>query len=184
MNPIDWLIHRRLEAFEAQWHYPMDYARALLAASRRGFWRFSKLMALSSHREGVPKAAWHAAKLVAIRAEDCGPCTQLIIDMARADGVSDALLRTVLAGDYWALHAIDADAADAVRFATAWLARAPVLDEARDEVRRRFGDAGLASLALAMSAARMYPMVKTALGHGQACQRVRVGADELVLAPE
>jgi hypothetical protein len=183
MNPIDWLIRRRLDAFEAQWRYPMDYARALLAASRRGFRRFSKLMALSGHREAVPSAAWHAAKLLAIRAEDCGPCTQLVVDMARADGVSDALLRAVLASDQDALQAIDADAAAAVRFAAAWVARAPALDATRDEVRRRFGEAGLASLALAMSAARLYPMVKTALGHGQACQRVHIGADELVFGP-
>ncbi|NRF69591.1 hypothetical protein HLB44_21545 [Aquincola sp. S2] len=176
---IEWLIRRQLAAFETRWNYPMDYARALLAASRRGFWRFSKILPLAAHREAVPLAAWHAAKLVAVRAEDCGPCTQLVVDMARADGVADALLRAVLADDDAALRALDADAAAAVHFARAWVAAAPELAEARADVQRRFGDAGLASLALAMSAARLFPMIKSALGHAEACRRVQVGAQEL-----
>lgn len=180
---IRWLIERQLAAFERRWHYPMDYARTLLRASRRGFWRFAQVMPMAAWRDGVPPAAWHAAKLVAVRAEDCGPCTQLVVDMAQAEGVSDALLRAVLQDDHAATQALDADTAMAAHFARCWTTRSPDLAGAREAVRQRFGERGLASLALAMSGARMFPLIKSALGHGQACQRVRVGSESLAPAP-
>jgi len=180
---IRWLIEHQLAAFERRWHYPMDYARELLRASRRGFWRFARVLPLSAWRDGVPVAAWHAAKLVAVRAEDCGPCTQLVVDMARADGVPDTLLRAVLADDDTALVAQDPDAALAAHFARCWATGSPGLADARDALRQRFGERGLASLALAMSGARLFPMIKSALGHGEACRRVQVGEQALAPAP-
>ena len=180
---IRWLIERQLAAFERRWHYPMDYARTLLRASRGGFWRFARVMPLAAWRDGVPLAAWHAAKLVAVRAEDCGPCTQLVADMAHADGVPAALLRAVLLGDPAETQALDADAALAAHFARCWATGSPGLADARDAVRRRFGERGLASLALAMSGARLFPMIKSALGHGEACRRVQVGGEALAPTP-
>ncbi len=180
---IRWLLERQLAAFERRWHYPMDYARTLLRASRGGFWRFARVMPLAAWRDGVPPASWHAAKLVAVRAEDCGPCTQLVVDMARADGVPDALLRAVLQGNHAKIHALDADTALAVHFARCWTAGAPGLADARDALRQRFGERGLASLALAMSGARLFPMVKSALGHGTACIRVQVGSEACAPSP-
>ena len=177
------LLEHQLATFERRWHYPMDYARTLLRASRRGFWRFARVMPLAAWRDGVPLAAWHAAKLVAVRAEDCGPCTQLVVDMARADGVPDALLRALLQDDHADIQALDADAAMAAHFARCWTTGAPGLADARDALRQRFGERGLASLALAMTGARMFPMIKSALGHGQACQRVRLGGEALAPAP-
>ena len=40
---------------------------------------------------------------------------------------------------------------------------------------KRRGRRALVSLAFAMTAARLYPTVKYALGHGKACTRVVVG---------
>jgi alkylhydroperoxidase family enzyme len=180
---IRWLIERQLANFERRWHYPMDYARALLRASRAGFWRFARVMPLAAWRDGVPPAAWHAAKLVAVRAEDCGPCTQLVVDMARADGVADALLCAVLRDDDAQIRALDADTALAAYFARCWTTGSPGLAEAREALRQRFGERGLASLALAMSGARLFPMIKSALGHGQACQRVQVGSEAMAPTP-
>ena len=180
---IRWLIERQLAAFERRWHYPMDYARTLLRTSRGGFWRFARVMPLAAWRDGVPPTAWHAAKLVAVRAEDCGPCTQLVVDMARADGVPDALLRAVLQNDHARIQALDSNAAAAAHFARCWTTNSPGLADTRDAVRQRFGERGLASLALAMSGARLFPMIKSALGHGQACQRVHIGREALAPAP-
>ena len=67
-----------------------------------------------------------------------------------------------------------------VAFARASLAHGPA-DEERARIVRRFGARGLAAIAFALAAARVYPTVKYALGHGRACQRIAV-AGELVPA--
>jgi hypothetical protein len=62
----------------------------------------------------------------------------------------------------------------AYRFAKASLARDAAADELRIEIVKRWGQQGLISLAFALASARIFPTVKYALGHGQACSRVTV----------
>ena len=169
------IVNRRLAAFERRWHYPMDYARALFDGSRRAFWAYARIAPAAALRDGMPAAAWHAAKIVALCAEDCGPCTQLALDMARADGVADRLLQAVLQDDRATLQALDADAAVTHAFATAWARRDSDLPARRDALRQRFGEHGLATLALALTASRMFPQLKAALGHAQACSLLHLG---------
>ena len=173
---LDWLIRRRIAAFEKTYGYDMSYARELLASHRKGFWRFARVQPMADCRDGVPIEAWYAAKLAAVRAEDCGPCTQLSVDIAREGGIDDAVLGAVLRND---LAALSSDTALAVRYAQAAVAHAPELMDLRDEVQRRWGPRALASLALSVTAVRMFPMLKYALGHGHACVRVRVGHETI-----
>jgi hypothetical protein len=171
---IDWFIRRRLAAFERRYGYDVGYALELLAATRKGFMHYARIAGMANHRDGVPLEPWYAAKLAAVRTEDCGPCTQLVVDMAREAGVADAVLRAVLRGD---LDALSAEAALAVRYALATIAHAPELQALREQALQRWGERGLASLALTITGTRLFPMLKYALGHGQACQRVQVGAE-------
>lgn len=135
---------------------------------------FGKVQGLSKYRKDVPLAAWCAAGLVAVMAEDCGPCTQLGIDMAEREGVDPAILRAVVARDYTAMPY---EVALAVRFAEATLRHAPQADDLREEVVRQFAKRGLISLAFAIVAARTYPTLKYALGHGRACMRLTIGGE-------
>ena len=94
--------------------------------------------------------------------------------MAERAGVDPAILRAVVARD---LRRMPEDVALAVRFAETSLRHAPEADDLREEVLRRFGKRGLVSLAFAMAAARLYPTLKYAMGHGQACKRVTIGGE-------
>jgi alkylhydroperoxidase family enzyme len=170
---LDWIARRQMAAFEKKFAYDLGYARELLQTSPRAFWKFSLLSPMGQHREGVPASAWHAAKIVGARAEDCGPCVQLVVDMARADGMHDDMIGAVLRDD---LPAMDTDTSLGYRFARAVVARDVQALDLREEVIRLHGPKALASLALGLTASRMYPMLKMALGHGHACVRVRVGA--------
>lgn len=169
---IDWFIRRRLAAFERRYGYDAGYARELLAFSRPAFMRYAEVSRMAAHRQDLPLQAWYAAKVTAARAEDCGPCTQLAVDMARDDGVPDALLRAVLRDDE---PAMGEDAALGWRYARAAIARDAQVLDLREDVLRRWGPRALASLALVVTGTRMFPMLKYALGHGQACARVVVG---------
>lgn len=173
---LDWLARRQMAAFEKKFSYDMGYARELLSWSGKGFRQFIRVAAMANHRENVPLSTWFAVKLVGARAEDCGPCTQLVIDMARSAGVADQVLRAVLRN---AISAMDADTSLGYRYALAVVERRTDVLELRDAVLERFGTKGMASLALTLTGSRMYPMLKYAMGHGHACVRVRVGAETL-----
>jgi hypothetical protein len=148
--------------------------RDVLHADPRALTAFGKVAALSNYHKDVPPAAYCAAGIVGTMTEDCGPCTQLVIDMAQRKGVDPNVLRAIVARDFTGMPF---EVALAARFAEASLQHAPEADDLREEVLRRFGKRGLVSLAFAMTASRLYPTLKYALGHGRACTRLTVGGE-------
>jgi hypothetical protein len=174
-----WLVRRRLAAFGRRWDYDMGYAYDLLDADPEALRRFSAVMGISTYRSGLPADVWFAAKITATMAEDCGPCTQLIVRMAEATGIPAAVLRAVVARDF---SAMPEPVVLGVRFTQAVLAHDIEADALRALILQRWGKRALASLGLAITSARLYPTLKYALGHGKACVRVRVaGTDQPVL---
>jgi hypothetical protein len=171
---LKWFLRRWIGKFERTWNYDATYLRELIDADPSAMLAFGKVQGLTKYRKDVPLAAWSAAGLVAVMAEDCGPCTQLGIDMAEREGVDPAILRAVVARDY---AAMPYEVALAARFTEATLRHAPQADDLREEVVRQFGKRGLISLAFAMVSARLFPTLKYALGHGKACTRVTVGGE-------
>jgi hypothetical protein len=179
---IGWLVRRKLRAFERDFDYDMTYARDIFDASPRAFWKFTRILGLSEHREDVPLDAWFAAKLTTTLSEDCGPCTQLVVTMAERQGRTPATLRSILAGD---LDSMSPEAALGYQFAKAVLARdVPRSDCLRAEIVACWGRKALISLAFAIASSRVFPNVKYALGHGRACVHVRVAGADAQLARE
>jgi len=168
------LLKRQIDRMERTWGYDAAYMRDLLAASPMSFLKFGFVSQMVD-RKAAPAAALAAAGIAGTLAEDCGPCTQISVDMAAAGGVKPAILRAILAGDE---AAMGETAALAWRFAHASLARdMAAADPLRDEIVRRWGDKGLVAIGLALTTARMYPTLKYALGHGRACSRVTVAGE-------
>lgn len=166
------LLHRRIDGFEKTWNYGADYMRDLL--EKGGPWTFIRfgMVASLGHGKTAPAEARAAAGIVGTLAGDCGPCTQISVDIATAGGVAPETLRGVLAGDRAAMGEAAALAYD---FARAVLDRNLAdADECRAEIARRWGEAAVVDLALALTTGQMYPTVKYALGHGRACTRVVV----------
>lgn len=169
---IRWFFERQMAAFEREFDYDLSYGRDILAAGVRPLLAFSRIMKMSSYHEDIPRDAWHAARIATSLHEDCGPCTQLVVSMAERDGVSPAVLRSVLSGEP---AAMPEDASIGYRFAVATLAHnLAQLDTLRDEILRRWGQRALVSLAFTIAAGRVFPTVKYVLGHGHACQQIRV----------
>lgn len=178
---IGWLMRRSISAFERTWNYNAAYMRDVLDADPAALWTFSKVMGLSKYRKDVPTAAYYAAKIAGVMAEDCGACTQLNIDMAQKAGVDAASLRAMVTRDF---AAMPPDAALAFRFAEATLQHAAEANSLREEIERRWGKRGLVSLAFAITSARIFPTLKYALGHGQACARLAIGGEPCTVARE
>ena len=168
---IKWALHRGVGKFERQWNYDASYLHDIVDASPRAAWLFARVTALGQFRRDLPIEVWCTAGITAVRHEDCGPCTQLAVSMAERAGVSPDVLRAVLTDNP---DAMPPDVALVWRFAYATLAHDPSADGYRRAIVNRWGRRALVSLAFAITAARIYPTVKYALGHGQACMRVVV----------
>lgn len=87
-------------------------------------------------------------------------------------GVSPDMLRACLQRRF-----ADAGAAGlGFRFAEAAISGSPVADDLRSEIERKYGQRAVLAAAFAAATSRAYPVLKRALGHGQACQRLEIGA--------
>src|SRR5262249_57911583 len=129
----------------------------------------------------VPIDAWFAAGITAVRSEGCGPCTQLGMALAERQGVRPEILRAILKDD---VAAMPDDVALAWRFTKATLAHDAAADDYRAVILERWGPRAVVTLAFAITAARIYPTVKYAMGHGKACTRVVVGGVPVRIYPE
>jgi alkylhydroperoxidase family enzyme len=175
---LRWLLRRLTEAFERKWNYDAGYLKEIIGISPRAAWMFARATSLGNYRRDVPVPALVAAGITAVRAEDCGPCTQLATAMAERQGVPADVLRAVLADD---VTAMPEEVELAWRFTRATLAHDAAADVYRREVVKRWGPRALVALAYAITTARMYPTVKYAMGHGQVCSRVVVGGTQVAI---
>ncbi|WP_293677272.1 hypothetical protein [uncultured Phenylobacterium sp.] len=170
-------LSRWLDGFEKTFNYDASYMRHVLRVSPASLVKFA-LGTRAPDTKAAPAEALVAAGLVGTMAEDCGPCVQVGVDIATAQGVDPAVLRAIIAGDE---AAMGETAALAYRFARAGLARdMDAADPLRDEIVHRWGDKALVAISLALVAARMYPTLKYALGYGKTCSRVVVGGENVV----
>jgi len=172
-----WIARRTLRAFAKRYGYDVSYLDMMLNCSPAAFFKFAPVMKAAAHREAVPIDASFAAKLVGALAEDCGPCTQLVVDMALEAGMPRDQIEAVLRR---AVSAMNEATTLGFRFADAVVRRAvEAEDEFRDAVRAQWGQKGVIDLTLALQMGRMFPMVKAGLGYAKECRRVAVGGNNV-----
>jgi hypothetical protein len=165
------IARRQIKSFEERYGYDATYMTAMLDEAPAAFFKFAKILPASSHRRRTPKEAYFAVKVVAALSEDCGPCTQLVVEMAREAGMEDGQIEAVLRGDEGRMSA---DTLAGYRFASTVAHRDPAAGEARTAVRERWGAESVVELSLCFAIGRVFPVVKTAMGHGATCRVVEV----------
>jgi len=165
---LKWLLKRRIDAFEKEYDYDASHMRYVLDVSVAAALKFGRIKGLANYRKDVPLDASFAAALT----EDCGPCSQLVVTMGEREGVAPVTIKAILAGDE---RAMTPEAALGHRFTQATLQHAPGADALRDEIIARWGHRALVSLVCGITAARMFPTLKYALGYGKSCALIRVG---------
>ncbi|WP_424630846.1 hypothetical protein [Bradyrhizobium sp. SYSU BS000235] len=165
------IMRRVLRAFSKRYNYDAGYLELMLDEAPSAFFKFAKIAAVSRHREIVPVEAYFAAKLVGALKEDCGPCVQLVVDMALEAGMPNNQVEAVLRGD---VSAMTGPTAIAFHFAGATVQRSLDADGYRDVVRAEWSDKGVVELTLALTISRVFPMLKAGLGYAALCRRIRV----------
>lgn len=170
-------LHRQIGKMESRFGYDATYMHEILDADERALWKFVLAQWMFTHRSTLPCETYYAARIAAARYEDCGPCTQLVVNMALAEKIAPDIVRAIVARDFARLPP---DAALGLKMAEATLTHEPH-DDLRAEAVRRFGQKGLIALAYAIATAWVYPSLKRTLGHAHTCERIIV-ADETVTA--
>ena len=171
-----WIARRILRKFAGRYSYDVSYLEMMLNESPLAFFSFAPVMKAAAHREVVPIEASFAAKIVGALAEDCGPCAQLVVDMALEAGMAGDQIEAVLRHDPRAMN--DATRL-AFRFADTLVRRSGDEDEFRDAVRAQWGQKGVIDLTMSLQLGRMFPMVKAGLGYARECRRITVDGNNV-----
>ena len=145
------------------------WARDVSALGRTAFWRLLGFYRFAGFRRSAPLDLLTLARLGAVMAEDCGPCTRIVVKVAKKQGIQPDLLRAALAGG----EGLSGDADLAFRFGRALSAGDADADTFGDAIEVRHGRAVRTELALGAAAARFYPAIKRGLGYARACSLTR-----------
>ena len=166
------LLHMMLRRFESDFNYDAAYMHEVTDIWPGGGLRYIGLSIFSQTR-GPDVSVWAGAMLASTLDGDCGPCTQLIADMALKSGVPVDQIAACLRRDF--------DNAGAVglgfRFAEAVINDTSQIDDLRDVIRRNHGPRALIAASYASASGRVYPVLKRGLGYGQTCQEIRLGSE-------
>lgn len=174
---LRYLLNKMLLSFQQRYNYDIRYQQQILSADLAAFMKFSAFQTMASHSANLPAAPLFAARLRAIIAEDCGPCTQLVVDMALQAKLSPELIKAIIEHD---LPQLPEELRLVVRFTDLVLAHQPQANDLRAQILARWGEPGLITIGFAISAYRVYPTLKYTLGYGQACSRLLVNASPVV----
>jgi hypothetical protein len=171
-------LHRTVGRLERSFGYDASYLHEVIEISRPAFFKFSLFQVMSSHRDRVPRDAWYAARIAAALSEDCGLCTQLVVDMALRDGMKPEAVGALLRGD---LEQAGQDAELGFRYGIAVAQNMDASLALSEQAAARFGKPALVSLAFAVACSRVYPTLKRGLGHGVACTKINVSSETITL---
>ena len=147
----------------------MSWMRDVAALGGRAFRRLLGFYRFASYRGRAPAPLVTLARLGAIMAEDCGPCTRITAKVGKQAGVAPELIRAGLAGG----AALTGDAALAYRFGRAISAGDPDVDAIGEAIEGALGRSVRTELAMAAASARFYPAMKRGLGYAKSCAVTR-----------
>ncbi|MEQ8745866.1 hypothetical protein [Pyruvatibacter sp.] len=172
-GPISFFAERSLRRLERRYDYNFDYVRYLWHISRPAFRRFTFGFGwFANGRKNLPADAGAIAGIVSTLHADCGPCTQITVNMALEAGVDPTVLSMAIAGD---IEALPNDLALVYRFTKAIVNGDFQASVLRDQIVTRYGEKGLIDLSTIISVGQVYPVLKRTLGFGETCLRVQVG---------
>lgn len=157
-----------IQGFGRHYDYDVSYLEELLDASPVAFQAFQGAMPMARCQKAAPTELLMIAKIAAMRAQDCGPCTLLSIKMAREQKVSEAIIRG-------ALHAgagLSDEQRDVHDYARAVALNDELPPDLLPRLKARWGMEVIAELAVNILATKLYPTIKRALGRDESCNLI------------
>jgi hypothetical protein len=171
---IRFVLRKVIDTAEVSFGESLDYLRLMLRASVGAFFQFAKLTGVSRYRRALPLGPFHVVRIVAALHEDCGPCVQTTVNIARKEGIAPTVLRSIVDRRP---EALPEELADVFHFVDKVLRRTGDEEGLREKIRVRYGrhgDAALSEIALVLSSARAFPVTKRVLGYATSCENVKI----------
>lgn len=154
-----------LQGFGRHYDYDVSYLEALMDASPGAFRAFEAAMPMGRYQKVAPKDLLFIAKITAIRAQDCGPCTVLGVKMAREAGIPESIIKGALRGG----EGLNAEQLDVYNYARAVALNEDMDPELLPRLQQRWGQEVVAEFAINILASKLYPTMKRALGFDKSC---------------
>jgi len=164
-------FRRQIKAQENRAGVSLEYLRHILRESLPSFKKLAKFRPLAENRAALPAAAFHMARLVAVRDEDSGACLQREVNAARQAGIPAAHIQAVLDNQPTTLPD---DLATVYHFTLAVVMHTGAENDLRQQLRQTYGEAALVELALAIAACRVAPLTERALGYAVSCHDMQI----------
>jgi len=161
---------RLIDAAERKFGEKLDYLRDIASASPAAFYKLALFLAFARHRKAAPLDAYYLASIGALLSEDCGPCLQIAVNQALAEGVSPSVISAAVAGG----ASLNADRKLYLDFGRAVSANEPEAEEMRLKLAEKLSPAAMVDLAIAIAGARVFPALKRGLGHAKSCSLVQI----------
>lgn len=172
-------LHNTARKMGRHYNYDVSYMHGLIDISPAAAIGLARLPKFYKYRgPAAGQAAWTGALLASTLEGDCGPCAQLVIDMALANGADPDSLQACAEGRPKEAGAMGLG----FRFAMLAITADPAADDLRREIEGEFGNKAAVSCAFAAASGRIYPVLKRGLGHGQACRRLDFAGKQVKLA--
>ncbi len=173
---IRYLFNKMLLGFQRQYKYDVTYMQEILDTDLSAYLRFMGFQTMSAHAGDLPVDVLFAARLRAIIWDDCGPCTQLLVNMALEAGANPDIINATINRD---MEQMPDDIKLVVAFTDYVLAHDPAADDLRQRIVANWGKQGLIALGFGISTCRVYPALKYTMGYGKACSRIQVNETSL-----
>ncbi|GAA0341467.1 hypothetical protein GCM10009092_02470 [Bowmanella denitrificans] len=173
-----YMFNKMLLTLKKRYDYDIRYQQDILNADLGAYSKFMGFQMMASHSGNLPTEVLYAARIRAIIWDDCGPCTQLVVDMALEAKVNPDMVRAIIDRDF---SKVPDNVAMVMQFTEFVLAHNPEADDLRDRILALWGQRGLITLGFSISSYRVYPALKYSLGYGTACSKVQV--NDASLAP-
>lgn len=160
------IAHYLVNRAEKRIGVELDYAHQIAETDFGLVARYGKVFGFLDPNKKVSALAYHVARIRGAVALDCGTCVEAEVNLAKQSGIKPETIKALLLADYAGLPK--------EILAVARLTDAVVLKreddlEAREEIQKAFGNAGLIEISYAMNGAALLPSIKRAMGYATQC---------------
>lgn len=166
VDMLKWIAEKIVVAAEKRIGVTLEYAHEIAQTDFGLMLRYGKVLGFLDPNKNVPAPAYHIARLRGAIAADCGTCVEAEINLAKNAKVPSEVIAAVLQSDY---SALPDELCAVARLADAVTAKREDAPEARAEISKAYGTAGLIEISFAMNGAALLPGIKRSMGYATVC---------------